>query len=376
MKRPGNAAVPVSASPAESAGGSRRIPSLDGLRAVSILIVMASHLGRADEGAALRWLDEITLHGHLGVDIFFVISGYLITRLLAEERQRTGRVALGAFYLRRALRILPPFWVLLAVIGGLGLVGVLVLTPAELAESFLFVFNYHNPLQTSSWLSHTWSLSVEEQFYLLWPCVLALLGLARGKRVAALLIALVPALRIGLLLTIPGIGPRVDWMLPTRADMLMWGCLAALMEGQPAFERALASAFRLRLQWAAGLLLPLTGVFTHFLGGRYLFSVGYTAEGLAAAFVLAHAVRAPETLAGRLLNSKPAVWIGQRSYSLYLWQQPFLIPYNHTVTGRFPLDLVCIVAAAELSWLAIERPFQKLRKRLETGLTSAEPGHG
>jgi peptidoglycan/LPS O-acetylase OafA/YrhL len=352
---------------------SPRIPSLDGLRALSIAIVLFSHAGRPGDGPLVQFLDSLTLEGHLGVDVFFVISGYLITRLLVEELRDGGRLSLGRFYLRRTLRILPPFWVYLSVVGALLIAGKIVLPIAELRDAALFVFNYRDVRYNTFWVSQTWSLSLEEQFYLLWPPLLAVFGLRGAPSVASVLLVLTPIARVVLAFAVPTFSARIDWMLPTRLDVLMFGCLAAILEGTPTFEALLSWAFRRRLHWLAWLMLPVTGFLTHRLGGRYLFSVGYSIESVSITLMLAHAIRAPHGFIGRVLNARPLVWLGQRSYSLYLWQQPFLIPNNTTWTGRFPVNLVCAVLAAELSWRLVERPFNRLRRALEPTVSVPVP---
>jgi peptidoglycan/LPS O-acetylase OafA/YrhL len=157
-----------------------RIPTLDGFRAISIGLVALYHLFRTRGFPSppvlapwMRWL------GELGVRVFFVISGYLITGLLLRELRATGKIAIGRFYFRRALRLFPAFYAFLLVVAVLEGAGVIALNPGDLRSAATYTMNYHaNP---SWWLIHCWSLSVEEQFYLVWPATLALLGHAAGS---------------------------------------------------------------------------------------------------------------------------------------------------------------------------------------------------
>lgn len=149
-----------------------RIPSLDGLRAISIVMVLVAHASGTRLFPVPASAGNLLGLGEFGVHVFFVISGFLITGLLLDELARTNRVDLRRFYLRRALRIFPPYYTYLAVVFLLALAGALQLAPRDMAHGLTYTSNYY---PARSWfLGHTWSLSVEEQFYLLWPAVLML----------------------------------------------------------------------------------------------------------------------------------------------------------------------------------------------------------
>ena len=141
-------------------------PSLDGLRAFSIVLVLIAHVS-----LQYPWLRRFVEHvGNYGVRIFFVISGFLITGLLLKELTKTGRISLKSFYIRRTLRIFPAFYVYVLTVVILAWAGILILLPGDLLHAVTYTMNYH--MVRSWWLNHMWSLSVEEQFYLLWPTVL------------------------------------------------------------------------------------------------------------------------------------------------------------------------------------------------------------
>ena len=153
-----------------------RIPSLDGLRAVSILLVVVCHLAQTVDNplpGPRTWYFK----GAVGVDIFFAISGFLITTLLLRETERSGTVSISRFYLRRALRILPAFWVYIAVLALFDHVGWVHLMSRDWIAAITYTVNFFLP--TAFPVRHIWSLSVEEHFYLIWPLLFALLG---GKR--------------------------------------------------------------------------------------------------------------------------------------------------------------------------------------------------
>ncbi len=206
----------------------RNIPSLDGLRAVSVLLVLASHMN----GVLAQKLPSIpywlyVFWGALGVQTFFVISGFLITHLLLKELNKTGTVNLKRFYFRRALRIFPPFYVYLAVALSLTLVGFF---PGEL-RAFLVAGTYTwNYLGTGSVLvEHTWSLSLEEQFYLLWPAALVFLGARKSVKLAVCVILLSPVSRIVTYYLLPHQRALLNAMLHTGLDSIMFGCLLAML---------------------------------------------------------------------------------------------------------------------------------------------------
>ena len=358
---------PLRAASPEVIGG--RVPSLDGLRALSILLVVVSH-ARTTMGVPLelrRWVSAIPGNGPLGVSIFFVISGFLITHLLVREERTAGRIDVKGFYVRRAFRILPACYALLVAVWVLRHLGVLAVSWGNLWAAALFFTNYA-PFGAAEWIGHTWSLSVEEQFYLLWPLLLLPLGRTGRIRLAAGLILLAPALcAASLLLLPPGhlLSRRIPVMLHTRADTLMFGCLAALLYPSPRFQRVVRGVFRARLHLAAfAFLFVVSPYLATWQGEAYLALGGYTLEGVCIVLLLVWAVQHPLGPVGRVLNSRPVVHLGVISYSLYLWQQLFLLESNHSWTGRFPLNLLCALAAAELSYWFVERTFLRLRDRL------------
>ncbi len=323
-----------------------------------------------------RWikfpLGTYLLFAHLGVSFFFVISGFLITGLLLKEWDKTGTIGLKRFYLRRAFRIFPPFYVYLVIMVGLVLAGVLQVPLRGFFVAAIYGTDYYvGPGSGSAALQHTWSLSVEEQFYLLWPAALLLLGKRKSTWAAALLILLSPLIRVvTYFVLLPQHRAMVDRMFHSSIDTIMLGCLLALVWDTARFRRVLP---RLSSSWsmAASLLFlfvldPLLE--THFYG-RYSLLVGMTLEGVCITVFTLGVVSRPATLPGKFLNTPVLRHIGVISYSLYIWQS-ILTTGN---TPYFPLNLVAVLACAELSYWAVERPSLRLRDRLNPASGEHKP---
>ncbi len=342
------------------------IPSLDGLRAVSVVLVIAGHA--ALYGPATRqWklFSSLFLNSEIGVTWFFVISGFLITALLLREQARTNSISLSRFYLRRALRILPPFYVLVLTVLMLKYFGGLAIPGQRIWTSATFTYNIvKHPPYGSWWLGHTWSLSVEEQFYLCWPLLLILLGAKRARLAAGVLIVLAPLFRLALLLRYPDFANQISGLLPSRMDGLMLGSLAALCYGSPVLHRWLSKLSVPVLFLLAAFPFVLSPLFSYELGNRYLFSIGFTLESFCLLVILLFAVSRPASKLGAMLNAASVAFVGVLSYDIYLWQQLFMTPNNTTITGLPGINLVCIGVCAFLSYKFIEGPCRRLSRHL------------
>jgi peptidoglycan/LPS O-acetylase OafA/YrhL len=335
---------------------SHRIPSLDGIRALSIALVLAWHL--SSSGSA-RWLGQLWRidSGNLGVRMFFVISGFLITSLLLAEHTRTGTVDLRRFYFRRAFRIMPAFYVFLAAMALAAASGLVLVPHGSLLRAATYTANY---LGTGWTLGHTWSLAVEEQFYLLWPCLIVLLGLRRAFFGAALVLLLSPMFRT--IADLSGHWPDSPrYSFECVADALATGCLLAYARtwlwDMPRYRRVLEG--RAMEAW------PLVILAIAIASARWLHfgaAVGITLLNIAIAVWIDWCLHYPESRVGRMLSARPIAFIGVLSYSIYLWQQPFLRE-GHAL--RFPLSILCIGVIAVASFFLIERPMLRLRGRIE-----------
>jgi peptidoglycan/LPS O-acetylase OafA/YrhL len=353
-------AQPDPVAPAPATGGNR-IPSLDGLRAVSILLVLFGHLCGTPNFLPLKpWGDLNT--GEFGVRVFFVISGFLITTLLIKEEKKTGTVSLRGFYVRRFYRIFPAFYTYLAVMLTLAAASVIQLFPGDAIHAVTFTMNHHPDASRSWWVGHLWSLSVEEQFYLLWPPVVAFLGLRRGLSfVATGAVFLAPVVRMGYWYLRPQDRSGIGEVFPTICDAIATGCLLAgareWLGRQPRYLRLLRSPL--------GLLLPVIAFVISLEHGhaRVYFAVGETVENVALALFIDRLVRFPEGPLGRLFNSAPLEFVGKLSYSIYLWQQPFMNRTAPSTLTSFPLNVVLAAGAALTSYYVIEKPVLDYRAR-------------
>jgi len=343
---------------------SDRIPSLDGLRAISIAMVLFAHLAGTRSFPVSTAAGNIFALGELGVRVFFVISGYLITRLLLEELDRRQRISLGRFYLRRTLRIFPPYYTLIAVLLVGQAIGWLQLAPHDVGRALTYTTNYYS--ERSWFTGHTWSLSVEEQFYLLWPAVIVLAGSRRAILVAACAVLLAPVVRVGswelMRWSAGGIGHRFE----TVADAIAVGCVLAgtrdWLHAQPFYRRALGSAMF--------IVVPLAVLAANLLHEHPVvyFGAAMTVINVGVALCLDWCVTYPDGRVGALLNAGPLVFVGLLSYSLYLWQQMFLNRASDTSVSAFPLNLLLATLCALASYYVVEQPSLRLRRRIEVRL--------
>ena len=340
---------------------SQRIQGLDGLRAVAVLAVICGHqLGSPGfpDLPALKWFVAITDIAGFGVKLFFVISGFIITHLLLVEEQRTGKVSLVKFWLRRIIRILPP---LMGYIGGVALLGEW-LSARPMPEEWIgaLTFSWLLWFERGSWyLGHTWSLSIEEQFYLFWPLVF--LATKGCRKVWTLLLGavLLPGLGLMIFQHIPA---RASWLLPANGAFLLAGCFLALLRQHHDTAPT---------QWTPPMLL-VTGVSGIVLAvaplGMARLDLAHevwrnVVGGTGLALLLSVTVSGSCAWLNTLLQWRPIVAIGRLSYSLYLWQQLFTGAWGTTWCQRFPQNLLFIGCAAAASYLALERPFFALRQR-------------
>ncbi|WP_116811768.1 acyltransferase family protein [Steroidobacter cummioxidans] len=333
-----------------------KIPSLDGARAFSIFLVLVAHLALVE---TIPYSAEIhaTDIGNFGVRIFFVISGFLITTLLLQEYARNGSISLRNFYVRRAFRIFPALYVFLLVTTVLGLLGQTSIDIAHLpfvAASFL-----SNYAEGQRIWDHTWSLSVEEQFYLLWPFILVLGGWRFGFKLLVAALLLSPLFRVAI---DNGYWPgSIARSFEANADALAAGCALAVFRDR-----------LMQIRLYAGLVnspfLPLFAVATLLITRLTIHDTlvwdllkNTTYNGLIM-MVLDRYMRHPGTIVGAIMNWKPVAYVGTISYSLYLWQQ--LAMFN-TWNLSWLEQIVFSFAAAIASYYLVEKPFLRLRKRFE-----------
>ncbi len=316
----------------------KRIPSLDGLRAISISLVVVGHW------AELRYHSDVAgAFANLGVRVFFILSGYLITTLLLKEHGRTSTIGLREFYVRRAYRILPAAIVFM--------LPVFVIFWHELrwyhmaaAALYLANFDFAHPW----FLGHLWSLSVEEQFYFLWPSVLKK-WLRHRAAILVGVVAFAPVYRVAChLLQLHG---RADETFPAVADVLAMGCLLAV------FADRLP---KIKTAWALAMIVPVVLVPVYWGTLRFhitaVLLLGlWPVMHLSIAGLVLHVMQRPYWI----LNVRPVVWLGQISYSLYLWQQLFAYG-QHPRPWYFVLFAVVLASA---SFYLVEQPMLRVRER-------------
>jgi peptidoglycan/LPS O-acetylase OafA/YrhL len=355
-----------------------RIPSLDGLRALSIILVLGLHtLQRFSLTHHVPFGWYALFNGADGVFIFFEISGFLITSLLLQERAKRGSISLRGFFLRRAFRILPPLYLYIGVVILLGLAGRIVLTRTDLVSSLFFFHNFSATERMWS-LEHLWSISIEEQFYLVWPFLLVfcLRRPGRAGRVAASIVPIAiilisPILRVLLARSAdPGLHRAgVNFF---KFDFIMFGCLVALLQHTPRFE----AMYRALTRW--WWLAPAVIVVCSTLSARYQnyfdLPLGFTINGAVIAVFLLWSTRNPDSAVGRILNWRPVARIGVLSYSIYLWQTLFLHENNIEVFGsrvgpmgwisNFPGNWIAILIVACGSYYLVEQPALRVRAHL------------
>lgn len=340
-----------------------RIQSLDGIRAIAISIVIAAHasgtLPFAHRKDIYRFTGDL---GPLGVSLFFVLSGFLITNVLFRDAAEQKRVDLRRFYIRRAFRIFPAYVAFLTAMGVLQIVGVLEIPGSDWLGALTYTINYHLP--RNWYLTHTWSLSVEEQFYLLWPAAIWLWGRNGALWGAAVIVAVVPFIRAATVIFVPEHRNAIPWEFHTVCDSLAIGCLLAGVHTRLGHISWLKRPVFAPI--ASGGALFITALQFHQPVLRY--SIGPTLVSLFWAWLIYVSVTTEGKLLGRFLNSPAATYIGLISYSLYLWQQPFLQKHDHWILG-FPLNVLWAFLAAVLSYHCIEKPCLRLRTRL-TGTRS------
>jgi peptidoglycan/LPS O-acetylase OafA/YrhL len=339
----------IGASPTTAQTRLGHVPALDGIRGIAILLVLAYHAYGHPSG------------GFFGVDVFFVLSGFLITTLLLEEIRATGRVSFRRFFARRARRLLPaliPFLIVVAVFHR----GQPERAAADVGAGLLYATNIIRAAGTSNTLptiGHLWSLAEEEQFYLLWPAVLVVLLWWKPHRLASFLAASIAAVALYRAALILGgaTHERIYFAPDSHADPIIVGCYLAVIRSSGRLVRSRA--------WLASvpILVALVATMEHYTTASLV--IGTTVISLCAAALIAAALDT-NSLAARVLAFRPLVWVGTISYSLYIWQQ---LVYKFAPNPQVTVAVSILVAW--LSYRFIEERFR--RRRVIAGPSSPPP---
>ena len=353
--------------------GHAYVPALDGVRALAVAAVLAFHGGLA-----------VLPGGFLGVDAFFVLSGYLITSLLLAEWQRSGGIDVVAFWTRRIRRLLPA---LVVVVGAVALAAPVLVTSGEVLQlrraawaTLLYANNWQMVLEGDDYfartaapdpLEHTWSLAIEEQFYLVWPLLLVLVLQARRPMRSLLGLCLAGAVASAAALMVlhdPFDAGRSYYGTDTRGASLLVGAAAAAALARPERRARLAGSVVVRRLLGVGAgtaAVVVIWAWTH-VGGTdpWLYRGGLVVCALAVAVVLAHVAVVPRGLTARLLSLPPLPALGKISYGVYLWPWPIFLGLDAERTGLNGLSLFAVrcaatIAVATVSFVLVERPIRE-----------------
>ncbi|MGE0709755.1 MAG: acyltransferase family protein [Planctomycetota bacterium] len=349
------------------------LPALDGLRGVSVMMVVLYH---ADV--------PVCEGGFVGVETFFVISGFLITGLLLKEHARAGRLQLLHFYMRRVLRLLPALVALLLVVGAIGLR----IAPNEatrrqvmwdLVSTLLYAQNWTWALgwRRPGLFAHTWSLSIEEQFYLLWPLTLLLL-LRLSPRARTIAVGLLALAAGAWAATTSRHWVQIYLLSDTRSGSLLLGCFLACL-----VDRGLLSALELRRRTLSIAAVLGAGALAICLVGASekvpaFYRCGIPIIGLSASAIVLDTIVSPAGYLGRCLRWRWLVWVGERSYGVYLWHYPILLVLEDRLAwparALVGTAATLLVAAASYRWL--ERPFLELKVHFRGAQAPGPPAAG
>ena len=357
--------LPVDGAGDKEVGAHGYMPQLDGLRALAVISVVIFH-------ARTAWFPG----GYIGVDVFFVLSGYLITRILLSELRKTGRISFRRFYIRRAMRLFPALATVCAVVWIVyGLDAALpersaTLTGALAAVTYVSTWMMAFDISDLGAMVPTWSLAVEEYFYLVWPLLLITFFRSRRymHRWVLCLIAAAVAYRVVAHFALGWSVHRLYYAPDTRAEQLLIGCGLALV--LPGMSRAIPAVWALI---AGGLLAAFVLVIPRFTDVWIYHGGGSTVIALLTAVILAHIVTARSGRISTILSLRPLIWIGQRSYGIYLWNVPIIAMFSFIGSKSLiavGIKLLLSIAVPALSYRFIEQPFLRLKNRFEP---SAQP---
>ncbi len=359
------------------------LPGLDGIRALAVIGVLLYH---ADVTGTKGGFFTGFAGGFLGVDVFFVLSGFLITTLIVEEFARSGRINFGQFYLRRARRLLPALFLVLAVVAVIaaffyhdaaqsvrtdGLASLLYVT------NWWFIFQEQSYFTSwdNSLLQHLWSLAVEEQFYLIWPVIALVLLKWRGRKavfITALALSIASTVWMFYVVTSqgllqPGADPsRAYFGTDTHVMGLLLGAAMAIVWRPGRLKQTLNSGAQMAITFIG--FASLVTIIWIFIGvpesSHWLYQGGFLAISFIVCLLIAGASH-PGAPFGKILGAQPMRWFGQRSYGLYLWHWPIFLLLQPVedipITGvwNFLLRMALTCGLAELSYRFVELPIRR-----------------
>jgi peptidoglycan/LPS O-acetylase OafA/YrhL len=334
------------------------LPALNGIRFIAVFLVIFYHAGF-----------ESVPSGH-GVMLFFVLSGFLITWLLLKENETYGTISLKRFYKRRILRIFPAFYVYSFVAVALLIIGDKIVPWMHAIASFFYVSNYYYALNQNSdnLFSHTWSLSVEEQFYLCFPFLFLAFcsNLKRLTSVIYLIIALTWIWRIVLVFGFDVSGGYIYCAFDTRLDHLLDGCLLAIILREEKLKKFWQIMLKSTLMPFLTIGVLAISIYFSQANVTYKSTVGFTIEPILLAVLITQAITFSSHRFWKWLDFAPIKFLGALSYSLYLWQQLT----TSIIHSNFPnspliikvlLIIIVTILVATVSYYFVETPFLQLK---------------
>lgn len=362
-------------------GKEGRIPYLDGLRGYSILAVLLSHsLGTPEWQRSHPYLSNLLANSTLGVRIFFVLSGFLITTLLLQEEDRRGRISIRGFYERRIARIFPAFYLYIATMVVLGVFHLLDAPLASFLAAATFTWNVAffwriglgSVQDNSRVFGHFWTLSIEEQFYLVWPSCLVFLGRKWSLRLTVAIMSLLPLVRLIVFFFLHDSKLRSTLLYRSAQDQILWGVLAAFLVRGNVLERLRNLRYRVVVLVASLLVIfVFCPILSSFQASGMEDWLVPTLQGAATVGLLFWLWSGKGGTLRRVLESWPAVQLGLLSYSLYIWQQPFT-QWNRLDFLPFPIKMLAALIAANLCYRLVEIP---LRRRIRQWFAQGAPAH-
>lgn len=348
----------------------RRISAFDGLRGIAILFVILGHAKDTIQMSSPLINQSSIFWGNsgLGVRLFFVLSGYLITIIISKEVKREGRLNLKWFYIKRVIRIFPSFYIFIFAVFLINIYASWNIEPQEFLSAATFTWNYsafwnEAPSAEGRWfLGHLWTLSLEEQFYLFWPLAFVLLPDKLLRKTVAAIILCLPFVRVASYFLLPSQRGLLGMMFHTAIDGIMTGCFIALL-----FQGRKNNRWTEKLGRYIPVLVVIPLFFSPLINvwiDGYSISIGRTIDAVCLGLLVAWLHKTPRSLFGRVLSNSVLTYIGKLSYSLYLWQQLFLTDLNTTISGVFPLNILFCFLVAMISYYTIEMPLLTLKNNM------------
>jgi len=350
----------------------KHIGSFDGLRAISIICVLLNHLGIYLLLPKTNFFQQRVwplFAGGTGVNIFFVLSGFLITRILLTEMEGKGNISLKHFYIRRALRLLPALLLFFTIIAGLMIFHLLFPSVASFFYSFFYLYNFVPPSLQVPELIHTWSLAVEEQFYFTWPLILILFNSRKAFYIGAFLICLCILAKI----ILPGIKITVGdrslpftevyrtgtWFIPAVAPIIIGSIMSIAIFNNKGIAESIHGNHRFCL--FLSFILFISPLYL----ASFLAEYAYFIQSLGVALLLAVLLLNQKTMAAGILGAGPLAYVGKISYGIYVFQGLFLRngPGGKLLIQQFPQNLVLTLLCAILSYHFVEKPILRLKEK-------------